>query len=82
MDSTGYRTLKNPDTKIQNYMNYQYNIDKAIFEGLCPNTKDNKLVNKKKVKVESQFKSETENIVISDKYFFIIIIKRMSSKNF
>lgn len=72
MDSTGYRTLKNPDTKIQNYMNYQYNIDKAIFEGLCPNSKDSKLINKKKIKVENQFKSEAENIVTKETKFILI----------
>ncbi len=67
MDSSGYKTLKNPDAKIQNYMNYQYNIDKAIFEGLCPNNKDSKNSHKKKIKIETQYKTEAENIVKTKK---------------
>ncbi|CAD8177228.1 unnamed protein product [Paramecium octaurelia] len=33
VDQTGYKTAKNPDAKIQHYMNYQYNMDKAVFKG-------------------------------------------------
>lgn len=40
VDTTGFKTIKNPDAKIQHFMNYQYNLEKATFKGRSLNDRN------------------------------------------
>ncbi|EAR93576.3 hypothetical protein TTHERM_00427420 (macronuclear) [Tetrahymena thermophila SB210] len=51
-------TQKNPDEKIQNYMKYQYNMEKMIFDGRTLQKKDEYYQQKRKNKMDQIMKSD------------------------
>ncbi|CAD8169159.1 unnamed protein product [Paramecium pentaurelia] len=62
VDQTGYKTAKNPDAKIQHYMNYQYNMDKAVFKGRSLKDRNEYYIQKRTQKHQQFLKNKDAGI--------------------